>query len=84
MSKLKNIMMIVLGAISAFFYVLLQSKNRKIKKQQDEINQHKRKNEEFSFINQKEQESKNEKDHLNILPESDIDSLLEQNNAHRD
>ena len=83
MSKLKNTMMIILGAISAFFYVLLQSKNRKIAKQQDEIKQHKSKNEELSFINQKEQESKDVQDHINTSSESDVDRLLEQNKAYR-
>lgn len=37
MSKLKNILVIVLGALSAFFVLVIQSKNRKIEKQQGEI-----------------------------------------------
>lgn len=84
MSKLKNILVIVLGAISAFFYVLLRSKNKTIAQQKEQIKRQQSKNEELSFINQKEQESKNEKNHVNTLPESDIDRLLEQNKAHRD
>ena len=37
MSKLKNILMIVLGAISALFYILLKSKNEKIAQQKSEL-----------------------------------------------
>ena len=84
MSKLKSILVVVLGAISAFFYVLLQSKNRKIAKQQDEIKHHKSKNEELSFINQKEQESKDVQDHINTSSESDVDRLLDKHKAYRD
>lgn len=84
MQKLKTMVSIILGALSAFFVLVIQSKNRKIAKQQEEIKQHKSKNEELSFINQKEQESKNVQDHINIASESDVDRLLEQNKAYRD
>lgn len=84
MSKLKNILVIAWGVLTAIFYVLLKSKNRKIAKQQEEINRHKRKNEELLFINQKEQESKDVQDHISASGESDVDRLLEQNKAHRD
>ncbi|MGL4675223.1 MAG: hypothetical protein ACRCXK_10215 [Wohlfahrtiimonas sp.] len=84
MSKLKSYLLIAWVGLTAFFYVLLQSKNRKIAQQQEEIKQHKSKNEELSFINQKEQESKDVQDHINIASESDVDRMLEQNKAYRD
>lgn len=84
MKKIKTYLLIAWGVLTALFYVLLQQKNRKIEKQQDEIKQHKSKNEELSFINQKEQESKDVQDHINTSSESDVDRLLEQNKAYRD
>lgn len=84
MNRLKIIALSILGALSAFFVLVIQSKNRKIAKQQEEIKQHKSKNEELSFINQKEQESKDVQDHINTSSESDVDRLLEQNKAYRD
>ena len=84
MKKIKTYLLIAWGVLTALFYVLLQQKNRKIEKQQDEIKQHKSKNEELSFINHKEQESKDVQDHINIASKSDVDRLLEQNKAYRD
>ncbi|WP_077929233.1 hypothetical protein [Wohlfahrtiimonas populi] len=84
MNKIKTYLLIAWGVLTALFYVLLKSKDRKIEKQQDEIKQHKSKNEELSFINQKEQESKDVQDHISVSSESDVDRLLEQNKAYRD
>ncbi|WP_077929378.1 hypothetical protein [Wohlfahrtiimonas populi] len=84
MSRLKSYLLIAWGVLTALFYVLLKSKDRKIAKQQEEIKQHKSKNEELSFINQKEQESKDVQDHINTSNELDVDRLLEQNKAYRD
>ncbi|OYQ69107.1 hypothetical protein B9T13_09920 [Wohlfahrtiimonas chitiniclastica] len=84
MQKIKNIFMAILGAIIAFLYIVLQSKNRKIQRQDLEIKQHKSKNEELTFINNKEQESKNDQDKINITSEHDIDSMLERHKAYRD
>ncbi|MBS7814775.1 hypothetical protein PE074_06525 [Wohlfahrtiimonas chitiniclastica] len=84
MNKLKSYLLIAWGVLTALFYVLLKSKDRKIDRQQDEIKQHKSKNEELSFINQKEQESKNVQDHINTSSESDVDKLLECHKAYRD
>ena len=84
MKKIKTYLLIAWGVLTALFYVLLQQKNRKIEKQQDEIKQHKSKNEELSFINQKEQESKDVQDHINTSSESDVDSVLEQTGSYKD
>ncbi|OYQ90432.1 hypothetical protein B9T10_03680 [Wohlfahrtiimonas chitiniclastica] len=84
MKKIKNIFIAALGVIIAFLYIVLQSKNRKIQQQDLEIKQHKSKNEELTFINNKEQESKNDQDKINITSEHDIDSMLEQSKAYRD
>lgn len=84
MAKIKSYLLIAWGVLTALFYVLLKSKDREIAKQKDEIKQHKSKNEELSFINQKEQESKDVQDHINTSSESDVDRLLEQNKAYRD
>lgn len=84
MSKIKSILVIVWGVLTALFYVLLQSKNRKIEKQQDQIKQHESKNEELQFINDKEKKAKDDKDTISTSSDSDVDRLLEQNKAYRD
>lgn len=84
MSKLKSYLLVAWGVLTALFYILIQSKNRKIEKQQNEINQHKSKNEELSFINEQEGKAKHEKNTINTSSESDIDRLLDENKAYRD
>ncbi|MBS7836323.1 hypothetical protein [Wohlfahrtiimonas chitiniclastica] len=84
MSKLRSYLIILWGALSAFLLLVIQSKNRKIEKQKEQIRQYKSKYEELMFINKKEQESKNDQDKINIASEHDIDSMLEQSKAYRD
>lgn len=84
MEKIKNILMLTASAIGAFLLLVIQSKNRKIEKQQDQIKQHESKNEELQFINNQEKKAKDDKDVINTSNESDVDRLLEQNKAYRD
>lgn len=84
MSKIKSILMVVWGVLTALFYVLLKSKNKTIAQQKDQIKQHESKNEELQFINDKEKKAKNDKDVISTSSEPDVDRLLEQNKAYRD
>lgn len=84
MRNLKNTLMVIMSAIGAFLLFVIQSKNKKIEKQQDQIKQQQSKNEELDFINKKNQEAKHEKNTINSSTESDVDRMLEQTGSYRD
>ncbi|OYQ85128.1 hypothetical protein [Wohlfahrtiimonas chitiniclastica] len=84
MRKLRLYLLIAWGVLTALFYALLKSKNRKIEKQNEQIKQHKSKHEELQFINDQEKKTKDDKNSINTSSESDVDKLLEQNKAYRD
>lgn len=83
-SKVKTIALTILGALSAFFVLVIQSKNRKIEKQNEQIKQHKSKHDELQFINDQEKKTKDDKNSINTSSESDVDKLLERHKAYRD
>ncbi|OYQ84409.1 hypothetical protein B9T21_09900 [Wohlfahrtiimonas chitiniclastica] len=84
MRKLRLYLLIAWGVLTAFFYALLKSKNRKIEKQKEQIKQHKSKHEELHFINDQEKKTKDDKNSINTSSESDVDKLLEHHKAYRD
>ncbi|MDC7252364.1 hypothetical protein NMY25_001219 [Wohlfahrtiimonas chitiniclastica] len=79
-----KIIMWICGAIGAFLWFVIQSKNRKIEKQNEQIKQHKSKHEELQFINDQEKKTKDDKNSINTSSESDVDKLLERHKAYRD
>ena len=84
MRKLRLYLLIAWGVLTALFYALLKSKNRKIEKQKEQIKQHKSKHEELQFINDQEKKTKDDKNSINTSSESDVDKLLERHKAYRD
>ncbi|OYQ80836.1 hypothetical protein B9T11_04970 [Wohlfahrtiimonas chitiniclastica] len=84
MRKLRLYLLIAWGVLTALFYALLKSKNRKIEKQKEQIKQHKSKHEELQFINDQEKKMKDDKNSINTSSESDVDKLLERHKAYRD
>ncbi|MBS7827505.1 hypothetical protein J7624_10175, partial [Wohlfahrtiimonas chitiniclastica] len=76
MRKLRLYLLIAWGVLTALFYALLKSKNRKIEKQKEQIKQHKSKHEELQFINDQEKKTKDDKNSINTSSESDVDKLL--------
>ncbi|MBS7815913.1 hypothetical protein [Wohlfahrtiimonas chitiniclastica] len=84
MRKLRLYLLIAWGVLTALFYALLKSKNRKIEKQNEQIKQHKSKHDELQFINDQEKKTKDDKNSINTSSESDVDKLLERHKAYRD
>lgn len=84
MSKIKDILLMIGGALVAFFYISNKSKDRKIEKHKDEAERYKAEAEMQGYIAESEREAKRAKDRINSTSESDIDSMLEQHKAFRD
>ena len=84
MNKLWQIITGILGAISVFFYVLNKSKDRQIEKHKDEADKYKSQAEQEQFKAESERETKHAHDNVRSASESDIDSMLNKQNALRD
>ncbi|UNM95940.1 hypothetical protein MMG00_12165 [Ignatzschineria rhizosphaerae] len=84
MDKFKNILLAIGGLILAFFYALLKSKDRQIEKHKNEAERNKSKAEKEKFKADAEKDTKHTKDRINSASESDIDGLLNKQNALRD
>lgn len=84
MSKIKDILLMIGGALSVFFYISNKSKDRKIEKHKDEAEQYKAEAELQGYIAESEREAKRTKDHISQHSESDIDRMLRDHNAYRD
>ena len=84
MNKIKLWLVGLWGALSVFFMLTIQRKNRKIEKQNEQIRQYKSKHEELQFINDQEKKTKDDKNSINTSSESDVDKLLERHKAYRD
>jgi len=79
MSKLKNILVIVLGAISAFFYVLLQSKNRKIEQQERQLKSKDQQIKTQEFINEENDKTIVNKGNASNMSDDAIAGVYKQN-----
>ena len=84
MSKIKDILLMIGGALSVFFYISNKSKDRKIEKHKDEAERYKAEAEMQGYIAESERESKRTKDRISQHSESDIDRMLDDHNAYRD
>ncbi len=77
---MKNILLAVLGALSALFYALNKSKDRKIEKLEQENQSHKQKAEEKEFIaNEQIKTQINQSDDSN-MSDDDVKRLYKSNN----
>ena len=84
MNKIKDILLMIGGALSVFFYISNKSKDRKIEKHKDEAEQYKAEAELQGYIAESEREAKRTKDRVNSASESDIDRMLREQGALRD
>lgn len=76
---MKKYLVAMLGALSALFYALVQSKNRKIDKLKQENQSHKEKIKEQEFINnEKDKTQVNQADASN-MSDDDIRRMYERN-----
>lgn len=79
MSKLWQILSVVLGALSVLFYVSNKSKDRKIEKQNDEIKQKDQKIEEGKFINEQNNKTTINKNDGSNMSDDAITSVYDKN-----
>lgn len=84
MKKIKTVVIWILGALSAFFYVLNKSKSKQIEKQKDEADRYRRAAEIQGYIAEEERTARHVKDSIARAPEPDIDGLLDQTGSYRD
>ncbi len=84
MRKIRAVVIWILGALSAFFYVLNKSKSKQIEKQKDEADRYRREAEIQGYIAEEERTARNVKDSIARAPEHDIDELLDQTGSYRD
>lgn len=84
MSKIKDILLMIGGALSVFFYALNKLKDRKIEKHKDEADKYRAEAELQGYIAESEREAKRVKDRINSASESDIDGMLSKQGALRD
>lgn len=84
MSKIKDILLMIGGALSVFFYISSKSKDRKIEKHKDEADKYRAEAELQGYIAESEREAKRVKDRINSASESDIDRMLDECKAFRD
>ncbi len=81
---MKSIFVAVLGALSALFYALNKSKDRKIEKYKDESKRHESEAKKERFKGDAERETKHAHDDIRGTSESSVDSMLDKQGALRD
>lgn len=84
MNKLKTIALTILGALSAFFVLVIQSKNRKIEKQQTTINHQSEKIKGKEFVINEDNKTIINRNDASNKSDDDIKQLYEQNKWFRD
>ena len=84
MNRLWQIISAILGALSVLFYVSSKSKDRQIEKHKDEADKYKSQAEQQGYIAESERTTKHAHDDVRGASESDIDSMLDKQNALRD
>ncbi|MBS7837170.1 hypothetical protein [Wohlfahrtiimonas chitiniclastica] len=79
MSKFKNIIIIILGAISTFFYVLLKSKDRKIEQQEQQLKSKDQQIKTQEFINEENDKTIVNKGNASNMSDNAIAGVYKQN-----
>lgn len=79
MSKLKNILMIAWGVLTALFYVLLQSKNRKLEKQEQQLKSKDQQIKTQEFINEENDKTIVNKGNASNMSDDTIAGVFKQN-----
>lgn len=79
MSKLKNILMIVWGVLTALFYVLLQSKNRKLEKQEQQLKSKDQQIKTQEFINEENDKTIVNKGNASNMSDDAVAGVFKQN-----
>ena len=79
MNKLKNILIVITGAIGAFFYILLQSKNRKLAKQEQLLKSQDQQIKTQEFINEENDKTIVKKGNASNMSDDAIAGVYKQN-----
>ena len=84
MSKIKDILLMIGGALSVFFYALLKVKDKQIEKQAREIELKDQKIEEKEFINHENDKTAVNKSDASNMSDADIRRMYEREGWFRD
>lgn len=84
MSKIKDILLMIGGALSVFFYALLKVKDKQIEKQAREIELKDQKIEEKEFINHENDKTAINKSDVSNMSDDDIRRMYEREGWFRD
>ncbi len=84
MSKIKDILLMIGGALSVFFYALLKVKDKQIEKQAREIELKDQKIEEKEFINHENDKTAVNKSDASNMSDDDIRRMYEREGWFRD
>lgn len=84
MSKIKDILLMIGGALSVFFYALLKVKDKQIEKQAHEIELKDQKIEEKEFINHENDKTAVNKSDASNMSDDDIRRMYEREGWFRD
>ena len=84
MSKIKDILLMIGGALSVFFYALLKVKDKQIEKQAREIELKDQKIEEKEFINHENDKTAINKSDASNMSDDDIRRVYEREGWFRD
>ena len=84
MSKIKDILLMIGGALSVFFYALLKVKDKQIEKQAREIELKDQKIEEKEFINHENDKTAINKSDASNMSDDDIRRMYEREGWFRD
>lgn len=84
MSRVKDILLIIGGALSVFFYTLLKVKDKQIEKQAREIELKDQKIEEKEFINHENDKTAINKSDASNMSDDDIRRVYEREGWFRD
>ena len=84
MSKLKNIVIAIIGALLTILHISNKSKDRKIEKHKNEADKYKAEAEMQGYIAESERSAKEVKNRISHADERAIDIMLDKHNAYRD